>query len=167
MNNANTPEGERVSSVRAHTLTLQRPVNRIVRGLLRAPLLCRLVGKRLLVVYLVGRKTGRHYAVPVAYTRANGNLLVGSPFSWIRNLRTGERVVIRLQGRQRPADVQVLTEQTEVIEHLALMARENHQFAKFNKIGFDERRAQARRLTPRLGRWCASCNTDAALITLV
>lgn len=166
MNNANTPEGETVSSVRAHTLTLQRPVNRIVRGLLRAPLLCRLVGKRLLVVYLVGRKTD--YAVPVAYTRANGNLLVGSPFSWIRNLRTGERVVIRLQGRQRPADVQVLTEQTEVIEHLALMARENHQFCEVQQDRFRRAgRAQARRLTPRLARWCASCNTDAALITLV
>lgn len=136
--NANEGEGGRASNVTARTLTLQRQVNRTVRGLLRAPLVCRLVGRRLLVVYLVGRKTGRHYAVPVAYLRANGNLIVGSPFSWIRNLRTGERVVIRLVGKKRPADVQVLTEETEVVDHLAMMTKNNHQFAKFNKIGFDE-----------------------------
>ncbi|MGC2168477.1 MAG: hypothetical protein WA580_05185 [Acidimicrobiales bacterium] len=134
----NANEGGRVSNARARTLALQRPVNRIVRGLLATPLVCRLVGKRLLVVYLVGRKTGRHYAVPVAYTRANGNLLVGSPFSWIRNLRSGERIVIRLLGKKRPADVQVLIEETEVVEHLAIMTRSNHQFAKFNKIRIDE-----------------------------
>jgi deazaflavin-dependent oxidoreductase (nitroreductase family) len=114
-------------------------VNRIVRGLLRAPLLCRLVGKRLLVVNVVGRQSGRHYTLPVAYTRANGNLLVGSQFAWIRNLRTGEGVQIRLLGKQRPADVQILTEETAVVERLAAMARDNHQFAKFNQIGFDER----------------------------
>jgi hypothetical protein len=44
-----------------------------------------------------------------------------------------------LLGKQRPADVEVLTEETSVVEHLAVMARDNHQFAKFNKITFDER----------------------------
>jgi len=48
--------------VRAQTLPVQGSANRIVRGLLRAPLLCRLAGRRLLVVYLVGRRSGRHYA---------------------------------------------------------------------------------------------------------
>lgn len=63
-------------------------------------------------MYLVGRKSGRRYAVPVAYTRDNGTLLIGSPFrfAWVRNLRTGQRVDIRLNGHRRPADVQVLTE---------------------------------------------------------
>jgi hypothetical protein len=105
MSNANSPESQPMPPVRARTLPFQGLVNRIVRGMLRAPLLCRLAGKRLLVVYLVGRKSGRHYAIPVAYTRANGNLLVGSQFAWVRNLRTGERVQLRLLGKRRPADV--------------------------------------------------------------
>jgi deazaflavin-dependent oxidoreductase (nitroreductase family) len=126
-------------AVRAQTLALQGLVNRVIRGLLRTPLLCRLVGKRLITVYVVGRKSGRRYAVPVAYTRHNGILLIGTPFAWARNLRTGESVQIRLAGKRRSADVEVLTDETGVVEHYALMARDNHQFARFNKIGLDQR----------------------------
>jgi deazaflavin-dependent oxidoreductase (nitroreductase family) len=131
--------GQQASAGRARTLPLQGMVNRVIRGLLCTPLLCRLVGKRLITVYLVGRKSGRHYAVPVAYTRRDGTLLVGSQFAWARNLRTGEPVHIRLAGKRRPADVHVVADETGVVEYLALMARDNHQFAKFNKIGLDQR----------------------------
>ena len=133
------PSGQRTSAVRAQTLPLQGLVNRVIRGLLRTPLLCRLVGKRLITVYVVGRKSGRRYAVPVAYTCRNGTLLVGTQFAWVRNLRTGEPVQIRLAGRRRSADVQVVADETGVVGHFAFMARDNHQFAKFNNIGFDQR----------------------------
>ena len=133
------PGGQPASAVRAQTLPLQGLVNRVIRGLLRAPLLSRPVGKRLITVYLVGRKSGRHYAVPVAYTRRDGTRLVGTQFAWVRNLRTGEPVDIRLDGKRRSADVQVVADETGVVEHLALMARDNHQFARFNKIGLDQR----------------------------
>jgi hypothetical protein len=85
-------------AVRAKTLTLQPLVNRMIRGVLRTPLLCRPVDKRLITVYVVGRKSGRRYAVPVAYTRRDGNLLVGTQFGWARNLRNGEPVDIRIAG---------------------------------------------------------------------
>ena len=140
MNEPSQPNGgQPASAVRAQTLPLQGLVNRMIRGMLRTPLLCRVVGKRLLTVYLVGRKSGRHYAVPVAYTRRNGTLLVGTQFAWARNLRTGEPVHIRFGGQRRQADVQVVADETGVVEHFAEMARDNHQFAKFNKIGFDQR----------------------------
>ena len=122
---------------RAQTLAAQGLVNRIVRGLLRTPLLCRAVGSRLVTVYVVGRKSGRHYAVPVAYTRRDGALLIGTPFGWGRNLRTGEPVSIRFKGRRRLADVQVLTDEADVVDAYAVMARDNHNFAKFNRITFD------------------------------
>ncbi len=109
-----------------------------MRGLLRAPLLSRVVGKRLITVYVVGRKSGRRYAVPVAYTRHDGALLVGSQFAWARNLRTGERVQVRLAGTLRSADVRVLTDEAGVVDYLARMAADNHQFAKFNRIGIDQ-----------------------------
>jgi hypothetical protein len=99
------------SAARAQTLPLQGLVNHVVRGLLRTPLICRLAGER----------------------------LVGTQFSWVRNLRTGEPVQIRLLGELRSADVQVLADETDVVEHLAMMARDNHQFAKFNEIRLDER----------------------------
>jgi deazaflavin-dependent oxidoreductase (nitroreductase family) len=126
-------------AVRAGTVPLQKVVNQVIRGLLRTPLICRLVGQRLVTLYAVGRRSGRRYAVPVAYTRHNGTLLVGSQFPWIRNLRTGEPVEIRLLGAQRIADVQFLTDENDVVDHFARMARDNHAFAKFNQIGLDER----------------------------
>jgi deazaflavin-dependent oxidoreductase (nitroreductase family) len=129
--------GQPVPPVRAQTLAVQGLANRLVRGLLRTPLLCRVVGSRLVTLYIVGRKSGRHYTVPVAYTRHDGMLLIGTPFAWGRNLRTGERVDILLKGQRRPADVQVFTDEDGVTEHYAVMARDNRNFAKFNKIGLD------------------------------
>jgi deazaflavin-dependent oxidoreductase (nitroreductase family) len=122
---------------RAQTLAAQNLANRIVRTLLRTPLLSRLVGARLVTVYVTGRKSGRRYAVPVAYARHQGDLLIGTPFGWGRNLRTGEAVTIRLKGRRRLADVLVLTAEQDVTDAYAVMARENHAFAKFNSIRFD------------------------------
>lgn len=125
------------AGVRAQTLAWQGLANRIVRGLLRTPLVCHVVGNRLITVYVVGRKSGRRYAVPVAYTRHDGTLLIGTPFGWGRNLRTGQRVDIRIKGKRRPADVQVATDAAGVVELYAVMARDNHQFAKLNNIGID------------------------------
>ena len=131
-------DGQSTPGGRAQTFALQGLANRLVRGLLRTPLLCRVVGDRLITVYVVGRKSGRHYSVPVAYTRHEGILLIGTPFGWGRNLRTGEPVDIRFKGKRRPAEVEAFTDEAGVVEHYAVMASENHQFAKFNKIGLDE-----------------------------
>jgi deazaflavin-dependent oxidoreductase (nitroreductase family) len=122
---------------RAHTLALQGAANRVTRGLMRTPLLCRLVGSWLMTIYVVGRRTGRHYAVPVAYVRHNEFLVAGTQFGWGRNLRTGEPVQIRVKGKRRTADVQVFTDEAGVVENYAIMARGNRQFARFNEIGLD------------------------------
>jgi deazaflavin-dependent oxidoreductase (nitroreductase family) len=125
-------------SPRAQTLALQGLANWTVRGLLRTPLLCRVLGSRLITVYVVGRKSGRHYSVPLAYTRHDGIILIGTPFAWGRNLRTGEPVEIRFKGRRRRADVQAFTDEADVVGLYTVMARDNHQFAGFNKIGLDQ-----------------------------
>lgn len=91
-----------------------------------------------MTVYVVGRKSGRQYAVPVAYTRHEGSLLVGTPFGWGRNLSTGSPVDIRLNGKRRPADVAVYRDEVGVVEYYGIMARDNHAFAKFNKIAIDQ-----------------------------
>jgi deazaflavin-dependent oxidoreductase (nitroreductase family) len=149
---------------RAQTLALQGLANRVVRGLLRTPGLSRAMGSRLVTLYIVGRKSGRRYTIPVAYTRDDGDLLIGTPFGWGRNLRTGEPVEIRLKGRRRQADVRVYTGEADVAGLYATMCRDNKAFANFNKIGFDAdgnpnpeelhlawmAGARAFRLTPRL-----------------
>jgi hypothetical protein len=122
---------------RARPLRLQGLVNRIVRGALRTPLVSRLAGTRLLTVYVVGRKSGKRYSVPMTYTLYEGDLLICTSSGWGRNLRTGVPVAIRLKGRRRLADVRVLTEEDDVVDAYGFMARDNHAFANFNSIGFD------------------------------
>ncbi|HZY77859.1 MAG TPA: nitroreductase/quinone reductase family protein [Jatrophihabitantaceae bacterium] len=129
---------EQGTQPRAQTLAAQGLANRIVRALLSTPLICRGIGKRLVVLYVVGRKSGRRYTVPVAYTRVGDELLIGTPFGWGRNLRTGEPITIRFKGRRRPADVRVISDEPGVVEAYATMSRDNHNFANFNKIALDD-----------------------------
>jgi deazaflavin-dependent oxidoreductase (nitroreductase family) len=126
------PEG------RVQTLALQGVVNRIARGLLHVPLVSRGVGKSLITLYVVGRKSGKRYTVPVAYTRHEGVLLIGTPFAWARNLRTGEPVEVNYKGNRRTADVLVVTDEADVVRDYAVIVRGNRGFAKFNKITLDQ-----------------------------
>jgi hypothetical protein len=122
---------------RARTLAVQGLANRAVLALLRAPLVSRGIGRRLITLYVVGRTSGRRYTIPVAYTRHEGVLLIGTPFGWGRNLRTGEPVEVRYRGRRQLAEVEVFTDEAGVVRHYAVMARDNRNFARFNRIGFD------------------------------
>ncbi len=122
---------------RATTLRAQGLANRVTRTLLATPLVSRGVGRRLVTLYLVGRRSGRRLSVPVAYTRDHGALLVGTPFGWGRNLRTGEPIEVRYKGRRRTADVQVFTSEADVVRLYAEMARDNGSFASFNRIARD------------------------------
>jgi hypothetical protein len=130
---------------------------------LRTPLLSRAIGSRLVTLYIRGRKSGRRYVVPAAYTREDETLLIGTQFGWGRNLRTGEPVEIRLKGKRQTADVEAFADEPSVVELFSTMARDNHAFATFNGIGFDPSGnpnasdlhlawaagARAARLTPR------------------
>ena len=117
------------------TLAVQRVVNRIIRGMLHVPGLSRAIGSRLLTVYVTGRKSGRRYNLPVAYTKHDGALLIGTGFAWGRNLRTGEPIEILLQGKRRVADVQVYKDEPDVTKAYTVICKDNKNFAQFNKIG--------------------------------
>src|ERR1700728_408230 len=109
---------------RARTLAFQGLANGVVRGMLRTPLLSRAIGSKLITLYVVGRKSGRRYTIPVAYARQDEDLLIGTPFGWSRNLRTGEPVAIRLKGRRRLADVEVLADERAVTDAYGEMGRD-------------------------------------------
>ncbi len=127
-----------MTAPRARTIPLQGLANRVMRGVLRVPLLCRVAGAKLITIYPIGRKTGRRYAIPVAYTRHGTVLLVGTQFGWARNLRTGQEVTIRLKGALRRVSVEAITDEPGVVADFAVMAKDNHQFAKLNGIRLDE-----------------------------
>ena len=120
----------------AQVMAMQKVANSIVRTLLHTPGVSSGMGKRLLIINVTGRKTGKKYSVPVAYTRNEGALLVGTPFGWARNMRTGEPVEVILQGKRRQADVRVISDEDGVVAAYDVICRDNGQFAKFNNIGF-------------------------------
>ncbi|GAA4394281.1 PNPOx family protein [Tsukamurella soli] len=120
----------------AQTMPLQNVMNSVIRVALRAPFVSKGIGRYLLTIHVVGRKTGRHYDLPVAYTRHDGALLVGTPFAWGRNLRTGDPVEIDLLGKRRTADVRVVSDEAGVTELYGVIAKANRNFATFNDIGF-------------------------------
>jgi deazaflavin-dependent oxidoreductase (nitroreductase family) len=122
------------STGQAKVMTGQKAANALVGTLLRTPLISKGIGRRLVIINVTGRKSGRRYSVPVAYTRHDGVLLVGTPFGWGRNLRTGEPVELILLGKRRLADVEVITDEDGVTRHYAIICRNNSAFAKFNKV---------------------------------
>jgi len=121
----------------AQLMSAQKFTNRIVGTLLRTPGISSAIGKRLVIVNVTGRKTGKQYSVPVAYTRHEGSLLIGTPFAWARNMRTGEPVEVILQGKRRQAGVQVISDEDGVVAAYDVLCRDNHQFARFNNIRLD------------------------------
>ena len=119
-------------------MPLQKAMNVLMRGLLSTPGISSGIGKRLVTLHIVGRKSGRRMSIPVAYTGHEGSLLVGTPFGWGKNLRTGEPLEVTYKGKARTADVEVVKDETGVVALYDVMCRDNRQFAKFNKVRLDD-----------------------------
>jgi hypothetical protein len=85
-------------------LALNRVVDPVVLAVLRSPLHGAL-SRRVAVLELAGRRTGRVIRVPVSYTDVPGGLAaVSSPRRrWWRNLRGGAPVRVLLRGRWHEA----------------------------------------------------------------
>lgn len=143
---------------RAQAVTF-RVINVPMRALLGLPFPTPL-GRRLMLLYLVGRKTGRRYRQPVSYVRDAGALLTPGGGRWTRNLRDGEPVRIRLRGRDVTARPELVADPDEVDRLLALMATANPALNRFVRIprGADgrldrDRLAAAIRYGFRVVRW--------------
>ncbi|MFC9895646.1 nitroreductase/quinone reductase family protein [Nocardia sp. NPDC127579] len=115
----------------------QQLVNSVVRRMLNVPGLSRVVGKRLLVLHVVGRKSGRTFDVPVAYTRHDSSILIGTALRpWVKNLLDGAPVTASLGGPRRAFVPRVHTDQKEVMRLYTVIAKDNPTNAEFNGIGF-------------------------------
>ncbi|MFD3702338.1 nitroreductase/quinone reductase family protein [Nocardia sp. NPDC058658] len=115
----------------------QGRVNTFVRSLLKVPILSGIVGKSLATLHVVGRKSGAVYDVPVAYTKHNGTLLIGTALRpWVKNLQGGTEVTLSRGAAPETFTATVHTDEQRVIELFAVIARDNKQNAKFNGIGY-------------------------------
>ncbi|WP_084525740.1 nitroreductase/quinone reductase family protein [Nocardia vaccinii] len=115
---------------------LQRTWDATVRYLLRSRL-HRLFSGKLLIITVVGRKTGREYANPVGYASYEGDLLVGTAARWRHNLRDGEPVRITLRGKEIRADWAVITDEEPIAELYRIILEQNPVHGRFAGISLD------------------------------
>jgi hypothetical protein len=118
----------------ARTLPRQNLVNAFTRRALSTPGLAKGIGRFLILLYVVGRTSGKTYPIPIAYIEHEGKVLTGTQFGWSRNLRTGQDLRVRYKGKLRNAKVEVVEDEERVVELYGLLCKANHNFAKFHNI---------------------------------
>jgi hypothetical protein len=128
--------------VRKH---LQRFGNVFVIGLLCSPV-HRLASGSLLLITYRGRRSDRHFTIPVMYAEREGTLtiFVGHPErkTWWRNLRGGAEVEVRLRGQRLRGHAQIVGNSRAVDSYVdryprartAVDAAESPRFVRVAKL---------------------------------
>ncbi len=112
-------------------------VNPVVRTMLRSPLHGVLSG-RVMLLRFVGRKTGRLYTIPVGYAQAGSTLLSGTGGGWAKNLRGGQRVMLRLRGEERSGVAEVVDDEEGMIAGYKTIMAVSPGYGRATGIGLDE-----------------------------
>jgi hypothetical protein len=113
--------------LQARAMKMANVVMRVVLGLpVATPL-----AKRLMLAYVVGRRTGRIYRQPVSYVRDGDALLTPGGGRWTLNLRPGEPVRLRFQGRDVMARPELIGEPDEVDRLLGVIYAANRAASSF------------------------------------
>jgi hypothetical protein len=110
-----------------------RVVNVPMRAVLALPIATPL-GKRLMLVYLTGRRTGRHYRQPVSYVSDKEMLLTPGGGRWKFNLVEGEPTHVRLRGRDITLRPELVRDPVEVDRLLGVMSAKNPMAGRFVPI---------------------------------
>ena len=115
---------------------VMRTVNVPMRLLLNLPVPTP-IGRRLMLLYLTGRKTGREYRQPVSYVRDGQTLLTPGGGNWKLNLAEGRAERIRLRGRDIHATPQIIADIDEIDRLLGVIANSNPTALRFVGIPRD------------------------------
>ena len=112
---------------------LMRLVNVPMRRILALPFPTPL-SKRLMLVYLTGRRSGRSYRQPVSYVRDGGYLLTPGGGNWKLNLEPGRPERARLDGLVVTARPDLIDDVDEVDKALMTITSVNPRAATFIPI---------------------------------
>jgi hypothetical protein len=92
------------------------------------------LGKRLMLVYLTGRKTGRQYRQPISYVRDGETLLTPGGGRWKLNLVEGQPTHVLVRGRDISLRPELVREPVEVDRLLGVMSASNPMAGRFVPI---------------------------------
>jgi len=84
-----------------------------------------------MLVYLTGRKTGRHYRQPISYVRDGETLLTPGGGRWKFNLVEGQPAHVRLRGRDISLRPELVRDPVEVDRLLGVMSAKNPVVGRF------------------------------------
>ena len=130
----------------------QRSFNRFVRWLLGSPVHWVMSGK-LMVVEVVGRRTGARYSVPTAYADRGDQVLAASSGTWVRNLAPDRPVVLVHRGRRRTRVPRIVTDREAAGQVAADLFPGNPVLRRNMQVPLDrEGRVDAERLDRALRR---------------
>jgi hypothetical protein len=124
-----------------------RAINVPVRILLGLPFPTP-ASRRLMLLHLTGRRTGRRYRQPVSYIPDGGTLLTPGGGRWKLNLAEDRPVRIRLRGRDVYAVPEIISDPGQVHQLLEQMATASPTVKRFVAVPqdadghFDRRRLQ-------------------------
>ncbi len=119
------------SAPRRPPARLMRVLNVPMRAVLGLPFPTPM-GRRLMLVHHVGRKTGRRYRQPVSYAAMpDGALLTPGGGRWVRNLTDGLPVHIQLRGRKVLAVPELISDPGQLQEALGAFSAANPFAARF------------------------------------
>jgi deazaflavin-dependent oxidoreductase (nitroreductase family) len=112
----------------------QAVLNLVMRGVLATPGLRRAVSDRVLVIEVVGRKSGRRYRFPVGYVATGDTLLIGTAGRWRRNLRPGQSVRVAIAHRTRTMTADVFTDEEHCREFYRQILAHNPVHGRYAQI---------------------------------
>lgn len=113
---------------------MQKYVDAMMRRLLRSPLHV-ILSKKIMLMEVIGRKSGKRYVIPIAYGEYGEDVLVGaSKAKWLRNLTPERTVTLTIRGRQRAAYPELLTDEYLVAELYPHIVKDNQAHAKFQQL---------------------------------
>lgn len=112
--------------------------NPLIKWLLRSPLHF-FASKNTMLMTYTGRKSGRQYTTPMNYLRIGEAYYTISSRDrvWWRSLRGGAAVVLRLQGRDVPAQAEAIEDPAQLIELLKQYLEYAPQFARYLGVQLD------------------------------
>ncbi len=113
--------------------TMMRIINVPMRRILALPFSTPL-SKRLMLLYLTGRRSGRSYRQPVSYVKDGDLLLTPGGGNWKLNLEPGRPERIRLGGRDVLARPDLIDDVEEIDKALMTMTAINPRAASFIPI---------------------------------
>lgn len=119
--------------------TIPPYVNSAVKFVLRSPVHA-IVSKSLLLITFTGRKSGKTYTTPVSYSQNGDQVFIFTHANWWKNLRGGETVSLRIQGRELDGLAEPVADDKEAIAAaLAMHLRKVPSDARYYGVTFDER----------------------------